>query len=347
MSAHSPLRLVLLLALTLPAMPVVASAQQAQPSVQTKRAAHDLADSGLEHFNAGRYEEALAAFRDAEALVHAPPFLFWSARSCEELGRLLEARALYQRVVDEPLAADAPGVFQKAQADARTRLAALAPRIPTLEVAITGAAPGAAALTLDGEPISQATPVERDPGEYTLVAVAPGGSPIKKTIRLNEGAKEHVTIVLATPPAASPPGRDAPTASASNMRMGVIVGGVAVAGTGLIAGLAFTLAANGKASAKQEQYARVDAIAGPDLDCRSPTPGDPAQQCEELRSLVADRDLFSNLAVWSFVAGGAAALGTLGYYLLAGPSSTPEQKHVRIVPFVTPGAGGVVAGGVF
>lgn len=346
MTSHSLLRLFLLLALTLPTMPAVAMAQQAPPTVQTKLAARDLADKGLDLFEAGRFEEALAAFREAEALVHAPPFLLWSARSCEKLGRLLEARAFYQRIVDETLAADAPAAFQQAQADARVELAALVPRIPALKVAVTGAAPGAVTLTLNGERIDQATLVERDPGEHMLVAVAPGQSPIKKTIRLNEGAKEHITLDMTPPAAAPPPGR-ASDASGRDDRTAVLVGGGVAAGAGVIMGVVFTLLANDKASAAKAQWNVVHEIAGGTVKCTMPDTGNPAQQCEKLNALVDDKELFSNIALWSFVGGGAAALGTLGYYWLSDASNMPERKHVRILPLVTPGAGGIVAGGVF
>ncbi|WP_437511461.1 hypothetical protein [Sorangium sp. So ce1099] len=339
------MRLVLLLALTFPAMPAVAVAQQAQPTAQAKDAARSLANKGQELFDAGRHEEALAAFREAEALFHAPPLLQMIARSCERLGRLLEARSFYQRVVDEPLAADAPRAFQQAQADARVELAALAPRVPTLEVAVRGAAPGAVVLTLDGERIGQAVPVERDPGSYTLVAAVPGQNPVTKTIRLNEGAKERVTLDL-PPPAAAPRPDSASAASGSGIRTAILVGGGIAAGAGVIAGVAFTVAANGKASDARRQREVAGGLEGGAGDCFGPALGSPTQQCDKLNSLVDDQYLFSNLALWSFIVGGTAALGTLGYYVVGAPPSTAEE-HVRVVPLVTPGGGGIAASGTF
>ncbi|XXT22110.1 tetratricopeptide repeat protein [Sorangium sp. So ce429] len=348
MTSHRHLRLVRLLALTLPAIPAAAIAQQAPPTEQAKAAARNLANKGQDLFDTGRYEEALAAFREAEAQVHAPPLLLMIARSCERLGRLLEARSFYQRIVDEPLALGAPRPFQQAQADARSDLAALAPRIPALEVAVTGAAPAAMVLTLDGERIDQGTPVERDPGDHTLVAVAPGRSPRTRTIRLNEGARERVTIDLTPPPAAAAPRPDSSASASprSDVRTAVLLGGGVAAGAGLIAGVAFTLVANGKATDAQRQLAAVDAIDGGAVDCKSAAPGNPALQCAKLNSLVDDEYLFSNIAMWSFIGGGAAVLGTLGYYWVTTPPSA-EKQHVRVFPLVTRGGGGVGAGGVF
>ncbi|WP_437726442.1 hypothetical protein [Sorangium sp. So ce861] len=345
MTLRRPLRLVLLLALALPAMPAAAVAQQAEPTEQAKAEARSLANKGQDLFDAGRHEEALAAFREAAALVHAAPLLRMIARSCQRLGRLREARSFYQRVVDEPLAADAPRAFQQAQADARVELAALAPRIPALEVAVRGAAPDTVVLTLDGERIGQGTPVERDPGIYTLVAVAPRRNPITRTIRLNEGSRELVTIDL-PPPAAAPRPESASASSGSDIRTAVLLGGGVAAGAAVIAGVAFTLVANGKASDARRQWAVVDAMDAGAVNCSHPASGSLRQQCEELSSLVDDKYLFSNIAMWSFIGGGVAVLGTLGYYWVTAPPSTAE-KHVRVVPLVTPGGGGIAAGGVF
>ncbi|WP_437488219.1 hypothetical protein WME75_08335 [Sorangium sp. So ce1014] len=345
MTPRRPLRLVLLLALVLPTMPAAAIAQQVEPTDQARAEARSLADKGQALFDAGRHEEALAAFREAAALVHAVPLLRMIARSCERLGRLLEARSFYQRVVDEPLAADAPRVFRQDQADARVELAALAPRIPALEVVVRGAAPDAVVLTLDGERIGQGTPVERDPGSYTLVAVAPRRNPITKTIRLNEGTRELVTLDL-PPPAAAPRPESASASPGNDIRTAVLLGGGVAAGSGMIAGVTFTLIANGTERAVRRQWEAVHAVRGGNVDCTNLTIGDPVTACQKLSSLVDDRDLFSNLALWSFVGGGVAALGTLGYWI-ASPSSVPEEQHVRVIPLVSPGGGGIAAGGVF
>ncbi|WP_437679313.1 tetratricopeptide repeat protein [Sorangium sp. So ce131] len=346
MSPHPHLRLALLLALALPAAPAMAVAQPAQPTEQAKAAARALAGQGWEHFQAGRYEEALAAFRDAEALVHAPSLLYQAARSCERLGRLIEARSFYQRIVDEPLAASAPRAYQQAQADAKVELAALAPRIPSLEVTVTGASTSAVALTLDGQRIDPALPVERDPGNYTLVAVVPGHTPVTRTIQLKEGAREQVTLDLTPPPAAAPV-TDRPAApSGTDTRRAVLVGGGITAGAAVLAGIAFTLVANSKAGDAERQGNEVDSIGHGPGSCSSPAEPSLVRQCDELSARVDDQYLFSNLALWGFVSGGAAALGTLGYYWLAPPPSE-SRKQMRVLPLVTLGGGGIVAGGSF
>ncbi|WP_437929605.1 hypothetical protein WMF37_10135 [Sorangium sp. So ce291] len=344
------LSLGLLFVLALPAVPATVMAQAARSTEQAKAAARALADKGWEFFNAGRYEEALAAFRDAEAQVHAPPFLVFAARSCERLGRLIEARSLYERVIDEPLAASAPQAFQQAQADARAGLAALAPRIPTLEIAVTGAAPGAVELTLDRERVVQTTPLERDPGEHTVVATVRGQTPVTKTIRVSEGERARVTLDLTPAPAAAavttPPSARATRSAENDVKMAALIGGGVAAGAGTLAGVVFTLVANGKASDARQQWSAVGAPDGRADECTNSAGGHQTQQCSKLSALVDDKYLFSNLALWSFIGAGASALGTLGYYWRATAPSEPE-KQMHVFPLVIPGGGGLVAGGVF
>lgn len=329
-------------------------AQSAPPTPDAKTTARTLADRGLEHYEAGRYTEALRAFHEAEATIHAPTLLLMIARTYDKLGRLTESRATYRRLVSEALTPGSPRAFVAAKEEARRELAALEARIPTVEVTLSGAAHDAVVLTLDSERIAPSTPVERDPGEHQLVAVIPGQRPVTKTIRLNEGTREHIVLHLTPPSPAAPLSGGAPDSSESNaaskrgMTTAVVISGGVTAAAGTIAGVAFTLLANGKASEATRQWNVVHAIGGGGVNCRTPAPGDPATQCGKLRSLNDDKDLFSNLALWSFIGGGTAAVGTLGYWL-ATSSSTSEQdrRQVRISPSVTPGGFGFVAGGVF
>ncbi|WP_437969550.1 tetratricopeptide repeat protein [Sorangium sp. So ce260] len=326
------------------AIPATAAGQQSQPSQPTaeaKLAARALANKGVELFDAGRYEDALTAFRGAEALVHAPPLLVMAARSCERLGRLIEARSIYQRVLDEPLAATASRAFQEAQAEAKTELAALAPRIPTLEVALAGTARGTVQLTLDGELIAPATPVQRDPGEHTLVGVEPGRPPVTTKFRLDERMKRYIVLDLTPPSPEATPTRSAPVASQGNRQKILFIGGGAAAGTGVIAGTVFTILALGKGGDAENLRDRVRSGEAPERYCPS---NKSPPVCVELGDTVDLQYTFINAALYSFIVG-AAGVGTVIYALVDRPA--PPTSRMQVVPHVGWGSAGLSLTGRF
>ncbi|WP_437735848.1 tetratricopeptide repeat protein [Sorangium sp. So ce1335] len=343
MSHRLQLRLCLSLALALPlpAVPAAAIAQPAVPTDQAKAAARALANKGQELFDARRYEEALAAFREAEAQVHAPSLMLRIARSCERLGRLIEARSWYQRIVDEPLTASAPPPFQEAQADARVELAALAPRIPSLEVAVTGAPTSAVELTLDGQRIDPALPVERDPGDYTLVAVVAGRTPVTRTIQLKEGTRERVTLVLAPPPAAAAPPADRSAAPwGSDTKRVLLLGGGITAGAAAAAGVLFTVLANNRA--RDAEALQHELTAGGQNRCLGDARPD---DCMEQSHALDESVRYSNGAFWSFVGAGTMGLGTLLYGVLG--SSSGHEARVHMTPVVGVNGVGLSVVGAF
>ncbi|WP_437969548.1 PEGA domain-containing protein [Sorangium sp. So ce260] len=226
-------------------------------------------------------------------------------------------------------------------AEARAHVGAVVVRanVPGAEVVVDGAVVGKTPL-LD--------PVFLEPGPHTVAVRHDGYAPQETAVEVAPGSEIRRAFELERPPVSAPPPSPAPPPrdDAKRSNLGVLVAGGAAAGAGVIAGVAFTLIANGKASDARRQWAVVDAMDGGAVDCSRPAPGSQRQQCEELSSLVDNRDLFSNLALWSFVGGGVAALGTLGYWI-ASPSSAPEKQHVRVIPLVSPVGGGIAAGGVF
>lgn len=128
----------------------------AQPSTTRQGAARTHLQNGVEHYGAGRYAEAAAAFREAHAITHQPELLFNLGMSLEragELGAALEAFNLFA-------SAGAPG-YDRAQLDMRrealrARIAAEAARstaesAPTPTPALTPA-PTPTAASVDPQP---------------------------------------------------------------------------------------------------------------------------------------------------------------------------------------------------
>ncbi|WP_437837496.1 tetratricopeptide repeat protein [Sorangium sp. So ce1153] len=344
-----------------------AAAEEKVPTPQAKAAARSFADEGWNLYTAGRYEEALKAFREADAKVHAPTFLLMVARCYVKLGRLLDARAAYQIILDEKLAASAPPAFTEAQVTARKELADLELRIPTVEVAIKGAVQEVREVTLDGLPIPLSTPVQRDPGEHTLVVHVSGRRPLTKRIRLQEEARERVELDQAAVDALPRTGRLEPesghrsagpgqvqggrstdgtsgTAGWFNpdRRTAVLIGGGAAAGLGLAAGAVCTMLANGRAS----DAARLKAELVNERDGSASCPGADPARCAQLKDATLAKVELSNAAFWSFVAGGAIGVGTLAYGIVTMRPAAPTPS-IRLTPLLDRDTAGLSLAGKF
>jgi hypothetical protein len=197
-------RALVLLALLSPAL---ASAQKplpaaggdtSKPAPDRQTAARGLALEGLKLFGADHYAEALATFREADALFHAPSVTLYIARCQRKMGKLLDARATYDRLLAEALPKDASPQFVQAHVEAGQELEGLKQKIPTLRVVVAGVPAGEAQVTLDGAPLAEGQK-ELDPGRYTVEArrtAVAGGSPVARAVSLIEGDHKTVTFDL-------------------------------------------------------------------------------------------------------------------------------------------------------
>jgi tetratricopeptide (TPR) repeat protein len=322
-----------------------AAAQEPRRPAQTSAAAVALADQGWEHYQAGRYAEALKAFRDADATQHAPPFVLMLARTHGKMGQLLEARSAYQRLVDEKLPKGESSAFLQAQADAKVELAALEPRIPTLEIVVEGTSPDALELQLDGTRTPPFTPQPCNPGTHTVTASLPGGRPVTLTLDLAEGARQRVAFDPASlapappppPPAASPARREAaPTVGSSKT---LLVAGGVTAGVGVLAGVVFSVLALDEANHAENLRLRVDREQGP-KGC--PREGAPPV-CTDLLDTVYAQYRFTDVAGAGFLAG-AVGVGLTIYGLVKPPSSAAQP--IQVAPMLGPKTMGLSVGGV-
>src|SRR5262245_25358178 len=126
---HRRLRIApLALAFALSAGVLPSAVSAGEPTLEEKAGARAAAEQGNSAFKAGKYAEALDLFHRAETLVHAPTHLLMIARTHAALGQLVAAKEAFLQVGRDALGASAPAAFKKAQADAKTELAALDPR---------------------------------------------------------------------------------------------------------------------------------------------------------------------------------------------------------------------------
>jgi hypothetical protein len=138
-------------------------------------------------------------FVRAEQLVHAPPHLLFMARSLDKLGRLVEAREAYLKILNEQLAPNAPNAFRSAKANAEQELAVIEPRLAQVTVNVTGPDASSAAINMDRTdlpPAVAAIPMPADPGKHVFYAHTKRARSPEVSITLREGGKESLTLVL-------------------------------------------------------------------------------------------------------------------------------------------------------
>ncbi|WP_437511467.1 PEGA domain-containing protein [Sorangium sp. So ce1099] len=320
---------------------------QRPPSNAGSDKARKLYLEGVAAAEKNRWADAHASFVAAWAL-HEHYTILGGLGTCELMLKRYRDAAEHLAAYVRELGNDATATPQDRAAAAETYAKARAhvgavivsTNVPGAEVVVDGSVVGRTPL-LD--------PVFLDPGPHTITVRHDGYMPKETAVEVAAGSETRRAFELERPAPSAPPPRPAPPPprhDAEGPNVGVIVAGGSVAAAGVIAGVVFTFAANGTERAVRRRWDTVDAFKNGKVDCMAPRREDPVGHCQKLSSLVDDRDLFSNLALWSFVGGGTAALGTLGYWL-ASPSSAPDEQHVRVVPLVTPGGGGIVAGGVF
>jgi hypothetical protein len=188
---------------------------QTQPDEATRLAARTLGEAGLSLYEAGDYAGALQKYERALALVQVPTLGVRAARCLVKLGRLVEASGRYRQVaamiVDERM----PAAFRSAQAEAKEQAAAedaaLAARIPVLQVALEGATATEVVFEVDGAaaPAASTGSLPLDPGTHRISARR-GTDLATEEVALHEGQSTRVVLKLpvriAPAPTAAPIG---------------------------------------------------------------------------------------------------------------------------------------------
>lgn len=294
----------------------------AAPTASDRDAARRLADKGAELFDAGKYEEALDYFRRANERVHAPTFLLKMAQAKVKLGKLIEGRDIFQQIADEHLAPQAPESFVNARNTARRELEDLKPRIPTLQIVVTGAPLSEVNVTIDGTSLQSIDqPIAQDPGDHTVVVTGSGGASVTRSVTLREGSAERLEVSLAQKPAgdedAGSRGSLAPAAVAFT------VGGLGIGLGAVMGALALGKAADIKATCTNNV-------------------------CPKNQQAEADSaGTLADVSTISFVVGGVGlAAGTVLLFLRPGGGSEGDAKTAR-APRVSVGLGSVFVSGSF
>jgi hypothetical protein len=331
---------------------VAAAVPSAAQTDEERASARALGQQGVQAMAEKRWADAADLFQRADAVVHAPPFVLYLARADVQLGKLVTAQETYRRLVREKLPPDAPKAFAAAQADGAKELQALEPRIPSINIQLTGAA--SAAVTMDGQNVPAALvgvahPI--DPGEHSFQATSAGMASQVVTVTVKEGSSQTVSLELrpttvagATPgaagaPSASPaPGATEPApgeshAPSSSLRIaGYSALGLAAAG--ITVGVVLALQSHQKASDSKALC--------PGGTCSAADAQASQALHSQMDSLNGQATTFGQLSVTSFVVGGVAAAGGVALLLLQGHEA-PAQSSARapVRAWIGPGAAGV------
>jgi hypothetical protein len=312
-----------------------------------KEAVRQLANDAAAEYDKGRYESARTKFLRAYAIAKVPRLAVRAARAHEKLGMLVNAYELYRQalgLVRNDLWSG--NVQEEAQADARTELGALKPRLPRLTIKIEGADASQVEVTVDGVKIpSELVGVARyvDPGERKVHGQV-GEREAEARATLTEGQLQEVVLRFAADKAgaaagkpatsdekakdkpsatgrsdAGSPGRDDTTTGSGQRTWGWVGLGVGVAGlsfgatTGILALVRYGDLKN---------------------NC-------PDKQCgTTYQSKVDGYDTLRTMSSIGLIAGGVCAAAGLTLILT---SPKPQERQVGL--WVSPGA--VAVGGAF
>lgn len=267
-----------------------------------------------------RLREACAKF-DA-ALRHNPQaigILMNVALCDEQLGRIASAMARFAEARDRARELAQPQIL----AEANARLAALAPQLPRLTIALAEPRPAGVVVLVDRRvvPLDQLRELPVDPGTRDIVVSAPGRVSYHSELQIAPAEQRALDIPALARSV------DAGTARRRAGQLTVLAGGAATV-TGITLGVV-----------AWRKYRNQ--FGAPDSPC-SDTGG--VVSCDE-RGQVATSSARTLGNVGTVVGAlGVVALGVGGYLWWRAPRS---DRELRVVPVASPDAAGVLAVGRF
>ena len=315
----------------------------AQTTPQDQAVAQSLYDEAKKLMAASKWPDACPKLEESQRLDPTPVTEFYLADCYERAGRTASAWTTFLDLAATEHRNSGAKAAERERV-ARDRAKGLEPRLSQLVIDVPATARVAGLVVKrDGEAVREGqwgSPLAVDPGKHTVEASAPGKVTWTATEDVQSpGASTTVHVealadapVVASPtnpglPATSPttPGGET-TASSPLKTVGLIVGGVGVAG--LAAGGIFGFLALSKNSSANSGH------------CGGSLGG--ANQCDATGvSLRSDAVSFGNISTIAFIAGGVLAAGGATLWIVA-PSG-----HVQATPAVGQNGGGVLVRGDF
>lgn len=192
----------LAVALGVPAAVTLAPAAMAQVSDADRSLARDLFNEGTDDLDHQKFAAAADKFTRAEELFHAPTMLLGLARAYRGLGKFLEAKEVYNRLLNETLAPGANEAFQQSQKDAAVEVVGIGEKLGFATIRVTasvGTLPSDVAASLDGEDLKRAAwGMKRpmNPGQHQLSVEGSGFKKLVKKFEVSARKNELIDAKL-------------------------------------------------------------------------------------------------------------------------------------------------------
>jgi hypothetical protein len=198
----------LILLLTL-APCITSAAAPPNTNEEGKKAAQKMFEAGDGLYESGRFEEAIAAFKNSYDLVASPNSRLMLARSLREAGHNTEASEEFRGTIRDAEASG--GRYPEAMQAAQSELLALENSLATIELA-PGLREQVADLAINGKPVkAAASTIPVVAGKLRITYRLKDGSNHGTTIELAKGQKQTVELDQSTE---SKPALSSPTAAA-------------------------------------------------------------------------------------------------------------------------------------
>jgi hypothetical protein len=232
---------VLVAAVALLSSPVARA--QSEADIATAR---EIAKEAFSAYDAGDFPRAEQLFERASKLYQAPTLLLGLARARAKLGKYVEARENYLRIIRAKLPDDANDAFREAQETARREVQEVEPKIAWVTVSLDGAEASEITITIDDhavppEAIGARRPV--DPGRHVVRANGDGFESFAASFEVGEGGAETIAVRVVRsspdsidPPPVVPPEHDESSAAGGSVLPIVGWSLLGVGGAGLIVG---------------------------------------------------------------------------------------------------------------
>ena len=176
----------------------LAHAQQ-NVSDSDRKAARDLYEKGASQQVQGHPAEALDSFMRSYSVFPAPTTALHVAQCQAALGHLVEAEEAYRSLANAKIPDGSPQAFYAAQEQAKTELAQVSPRLPTIRVTTTPDKINGLQVKVDDQPMNAAlVGVARavNPGTHKVSASAPGYAPAEASVTVQEKDARDVPLTL-------------------------------------------------------------------------------------------------------------------------------------------------------